>query len=79
MESWHQLEVPRNILTCLFLIVIISVVSSLTLHDFYPYGEDSGDRSDFTTNGYAALELSEFTITNFKLVSSVSFNQFKVS
>ena len=59
--------------------MIISVVSSLTSHDFYPYGEDSGDRSDFTTNGYAALELSEFTITNFKLVSSVSFNQFKVS
>ena len=79
MESWHQLEVPRNIFTCLFLIVIISVVSSLTLHDFYPYGEDSGDRSDFTKKGYAALELSEFTITDFKLVPSVYFNQVKVS
>ena len=59
--------------------VIISVVSSLTLHDFYSYGEDSGDRSDFTVNGYAAVELSGFAITNFKLVPSVSFDQIKVS
>ena len=66
-------------INCLCLIVIISVVSSLTSHDFYPYGEDNGDRSDFTTNGYAALELSEFAITNFSLTPSVSFNQVKVS
>ena len=66
-------------LTCHYLIVIISVVSSLTLRDFYPYGEDSGDRSDFTVNGYTAVELSEFAISNFKLIPSVSFNQFKVS
>ena len=66
-------------ITYLCLIVIISVVSSLNLHDFYPYGEDSGDRSDFTANGYAAVELSGFAITNFKLIPSVSFNQFKVS
>ena len=59
--------------------MIISVVSSLTTHDFYPYGDDCGDRSDFTTNGYAAVEISGFAMTNFKLVPSVSFNQFKVS
>ena len=59
--------------------VIISVVSSLTLHDFYPYGEANDDKSDFAVNGYAAVELSGFAITNFKLIPSVSFNQFKVS
>ena len=66
-------------LTCHYLIVIISVVSSLTTLDFYPYGDDSGDRFHFTANGYVTVELSGFAITNFKLIPSVSFDQFKVS
>ena len=45
--------------------MIISVVSLLTTHGFYPYGDDCGDRSDFTANGYSAIKISGFAITNF--------------